>query len=123
MKRIVNPSPKKDDRIYHCSIPKSAKSVCKYPCAKGDEGDRFLKYRFDKSFSLKLIRLITLCNTVTNGKSKSVHLDNTAQMVVHNIFQGSFSEIHCVRKLQYLTQVGFEGNREIALFFLENDFL
>ena len=120
MKRRVNPPPKKDDRIYHWSIPKSAKSVCKHPCAKGDEGDRFLKYRFDKSFSLKLI---TLCNTVTNGKSKSVHFDSTAQMVVHNIFQGSFSEIHCVRKLQYLTQVGFEGNREIALFSLESDFL
>ena len=120
MKRIVNPPPKKEDRICHCSIPKSAKSVCKYPCAKGDEGDRFLKYRFDKSFSLKLI---TLCNTVTNGKLRSVHLDSTAQMVVHNIFQGSFSEIHCVRKPQYLTQVAFEGNREIALFSLENDFL
>ena len=54
--------------------------------------------------------------------SKSVRLDSTAQTVSHNIFRGSFSENHCVRKQQYLIQVGFEGNREIPRFFPENDF-
>ena len=75
------------------------------------------KKSIGKIFQLKLSYIV-----VTNGKSKSVRLDSTAQMVSHNIFQESFSENHCVRKQQYLIQVGLEGNREIARFFPENDF-
>ena len=66
---------------------------------------------------------LTLSDIVTKSMLKSLHLDSTVQTVSHNTFQGSFLETHCVRKLQYLSQVGFEENREIAPFFPENDFL
>ena len=66
---------------------------------------------------------LTLSDIVTKSMLKSLHLDSTVQTVSHNTFQGSFLETHCVRKLQYVSQVGFEENREIAPFFPENDFL